>query len=75
MAMKMIGILQLVGVGCGEHIIDVAETWDRGDAQESIGITLAMTSTLGIWNMKRLPLLARQEPRKAIGTSTHPQNF
>ena len=38
------------------------ETWDKGGAQESIGVTLAVIQSLR--NLKRIPPVAWQEPTK-----------
>jgi hypothetical protein len=45
MAMRMNGILQLVGVmGRSRHLENMAKIWDEG---ESIGVTLAATHSIG----------------------------
>ena len=48
MVMKMNGNLQLKGVGRWEgHLQDETETWEKGGAQESMGVTLAVTHSIG----------------------------
>jgi hypothetical protein len=63
MAMRMNGNLQLTGWRGMGYLQDMTETWDKGGTQELIGVTLAMTTELVIWNMKRPPPVARQEPQ------------
>ena len=59
MVMKMNGNLQLKGVGRWEgHLQDETETWEKGGAQESMRMTLALET----WNLKKPPPVARQEP-------------
>ena len=41
MATRMNGNLQ--GCRCGGHLQEEIETWDKGGAQESMGMTLAMS--------------------------------
>jgi hypothetical protein len=46
MAMRMNGNLQLTGVGRWEHLQDVTEAWNKEDAQNSMGVTLAETHNI-----------------------------
>ena len=47
MDMKMNGNLQLTGVGSWQQLQDETETWDKGGTQESMGVTLAVTHSIG----------------------------
>lgn len=51
MAMRMNGNLQLTG-GRGD-LQEETETWDRGGGQESMGLSLMVTHSIGIWSLKR----------------------
>jgi hypothetical protein len=46
---------------CGGHLENLSETWDRGDSQESVAVTLVRPTALGICNLKRPPPVVRQE--------------
>jgi hypothetical protein len=39
--MRMNRSLKLAGLGDGAHLENVPDTWDRGGAQESLGMTLS----------------------------------
>jgi hypothetical protein len=56
----------------GGHLQDVTETWDDGGAQESMGLSLAVTSP-GLWNLKRPPPIARQEHQWSAHKTFHPK--
>jgi hypothetical protein len=59
MARKINGNLQLTVVRrCREYLQNNSETWNEGGAQESMKVTLSVTTTLGIWNLNRPPLVA-----------------
>lgn len=65
MAMNMNENMKLAGVenmGAG-HLENETETWERGGTQESIGVTLSVITTSGLWNLKRPPLVTKQEPK------------
>ena len=47
MVMKINRNLQLVGVERWGPPEDMPETWDRGNSQESMGVTLAVTHSIG----------------------------
>jgi hypothetical protein len=47
MAKKMNGNLQLTILRRSGHLQDKTETWDKGGAQESMGLTLAETHYIG----------------------------
>jgi hypothetical protein len=47
MAMKMNGNLQLTGVRRWGYLQDKTKTWDKRAAQESVGMTLAVTHYIG----------------------------
>ena len=47
MAKKMNGNLQLTILRRSGHLQDKTETWDKGGAQESMGVTLAVTHSIG----------------------------
>jgi hypothetical protein len=63
MAMKMNGNLQLMGVRRWGASPGLDTAWDKGDAQESMGVILAVTITLRTWNLDigRLLPISRQE--------------
>jgi hypothetical protein len=50
-------VVKRLGASAGQ-----AETWDKGDTNEPVGMTLVL-NTLGIYNLKRPSLVARQEPQ------------
>lgn len=37
--------------------------WDKGGTQESVGVTLAVSPEIGVWNLERPSPVARQEPQ------------
>ena len=45
--MGMNGNLKLTGVGRWEYLQDLIETWYKGSAQESMGVTLVVTQSIG----------------------------
>ena len=47
MAMKMNGNLQQMGIRRWGHLQDETETWDKGGTEESMEVTLAMTTYSG----------------------------
>jgi hypothetical protein len=48
MVMRMNGNLQLTGVGVGrQHHQDVIETCNKGGTQQSMGLTVAVTHSIG----------------------------
>ena len=47
MAMKINGSLQLTGMKRWGHLQEETETWDKEGAQESMGVTLAVTHYIG----------------------------
>ena len=63
MAMKMNGNLQLMGVRRWGTSPGLDTVWEKGDAQESMGVILAVTTPLGTWNLDigRLLPISRQE--------------
>lgn len=63
MAMRMNGNLQLVGVRTG-HLEDFPETWGRGGAQESVGMTLIFPHS--IWGYG--PFNSQPQPSIFTGT-------
>ena len=44
------------------HLQDEKETWDKRNAQKSMGWLKLWLTTLGIWNLKKPPPVVRQEP-------------
>jgi hypothetical protein len=46
-ARKMHGNLQLTGMRRWGHLQDKTKTWDKGGAQESMGVTLTETDNIG----------------------------
>jgi len=62
--------------GGGEHLQDKTETWHKEYTQESMVVTLAVTHTvLGIWNLKRPPPVARQEPKRSNRDTNPPRKL
>ena len=57
--MRMNGNLQLIGLGrwWWEHLKERTENWHEGGTQESMGVILAVTYSIGDIEMKRLPLV------------------
>ena len=72
LAVKVNGNLQLAGVAVG-HLKDMPETWDKGSFPESMGM-LRLTA-VGIWDLKRPPLVARQEPQWKNRDTNSPTTF
>ena len=72
MAMRMNGNLQLTGVGSWGHLQSETETWDKGGAQESMGVSLTVTHSIGDMASEEITSCSQAEMR---GTPTHPQNF
>ena len=63
MAMHITGNRQLRGARRGGASPGLDTAWDKGDAQESMGVILAVTITLRTWNLDigRLLPISRQE--------------
>ena len=69
MEMRMNGNLQVMGGESRRRLQDKTESWDKGGAQESMGVTLAVTHNT-----------EDMEPGEVVscgqaGIPTHPQNF
>jgi hypothetical protein len=60
--------------GCGGHLKDVTETWDRGGTQESMVVTLAMTHSIGDTELKETTSCSQAGTSGERGTPTHPWN-
>ena len=65
MVTNMNGNLQLMGEKEGEiyRKRKKKKHWDKGGTQESVGVTLAVSHEIGVWNLERPSPVARQEPQ------------
>jgi hypothetical protein len=76
-AMRMNGSLQLTGVGSGGHLQEETETWEKGDTQESMWVTLAVTYSIGDMEPEEGGhlLWPGRNPNGGIGTAFHHKTF
>lgn len=47
MTMRMNGNLQVTGLGTDRYLSDMTEAWYKKGAQESVGVTVAVTHSIG----------------------------
>ena len=66
------------GRGCGgrEHLQEETETWDKGYAQESIGVSLAVTHSIGDMEPKEATsYIQAGTPMECDMDTNPPRNF
>ena len=77
MVTNMNGNLQLMGEKEGEiyRKRKKKKHWDKGGTQESVGVTLAVSPEIGVWNLERPSPVARQEPQWSNRDTNPPTKF
>ena len=55
--------LQQTMVRRWRHLQEKIESWDKGGTQDSMGMTLAVTHYITLWNLKRSSPATSQKPQ------------